>query len=48
MRKDKNRKTNVWTVILFISLIIIVAMTLVSDAIEIGERFGRVHIALEI
>lgn len=48
MRKDKNQKTNVWTVILFISLMIIVAMTLVSNAIEIGERFGRVHIALEI
>ena len=48
MRKDKNQKTNVWTVILFVSLMIIVAMTLVSNAIEIGERFGRVHIALEI
>lgn len=48
MSKEKNRKTSVWTVILFISLIIIVAMSLVSNALEIGERFGRVHIALEI
>ncbi len=48
MRKEKNRKTSVWTIILFISLIIIVVMSLASNAIEIGERFGRVHIALEI
>ena len=34
--------------ILFISLIILVVMSLVSNALEIGERFGRVHIALEI
>ncbi len=48
MSKEKNRKTSVWTVILFISLIILVVMSLVSNALEIGERFGRVHIALEI
>lgn len=48
MSKEKNKKTSVWTVILFISLIILVVMSLVSNALEIGERFGRVHIALEI
>ena len=48
MSKERNRKTSVWTVILFISLIIIIGMSLVSNALEIGERFGRVHIALEI
>ena len=48
MSKEKNRKTSVWSVILFISLIILVVMSLVSNALEIGERFGRVHIALEI
>ncbi len=41
-------KLNPWTVVLVISLIVILIMSLISSALEIGERLGRVHIALEI
>ncbi len=34
--------------VLFISLIILVAMGLISSALEIGERLGKVHISMEI
>ena len=44
----KNRKANTWTIILFISLAILVVMSLISSAIEIGDRLGKAHIALEI
>ncbi|MCR5735055.1 MAG: YcjF family protein [Lachnospiraceae bacterium] len=44
----KKKKTNTWTIILFVSLIILVVMSLVSNAIEIGERLGGKHIILEI
>ena len=44
----KNKKTSVWTIVLLISIAIILVMSLVSNALEIGERFGRVHISLEI
>ncbi|MCR5673341.1 MAG: DUF697 domain-containing protein [Lachnospiraceae bacterium] len=44
----KNRKANTWTIILFISLAILVVMSLISSAIEIGDRLGEAHIALEI
>ena len=42
------KKINTWTIVLFVSLIILVAMGLISNALEIGERLGRVHISLEI
>ncbi len=44
----KNKKTNPWTIVLFLSLGIIVVMSLVSNALEIGDRLGSVHLALEI
>jgi len=44
----KNSRINTWTIILFISLIILLAMGLISNALEIGERLGRIHISLEI
>ncbi|MCR4741105.1 MAG: DUF697 domain-containing protein [Lachnospiraceae bacterium] len=44
----KKRKTNTWTIILFVSLMILVVMSLASNAIEIGERLGNKHIFLEI
>ena len=47
MNNEKTR-TNIWTIILFISLIILLAMSLISNAIELGERLGRAHIILEI
>ena len=37
-----------WNIILFVSLIIVAAMSIVSNAIEIGEKLGSVHIAGEI
>ena len=37
-----------WNIILFVSLIIVAAMSIVSNAIEIGEKLGSVHIAVEI
>ena len=43
-----SQKTNTWTIILFVSLIILVAMSLISNALEIGERLGKIHIVLEI
>lgn len=47
--KDKSKKkTNVWTIILLISLAILFLMGLISNALEIGERLGNVHIVLEI
>ena len=48
MKTEKNKKTGVWTVILFISLILITVMSLVSNALDIGERLGNKHISLEI
>ncbi|MBR6359910.1 MAG: hypothetical protein IKS11_09720, partial [Lachnospiraceae bacterium] len=48
MRSKKDKRTSVWTVVLFVSLVIIVAMMLVSNALEIGTRLGGVHVALEI
>ena len=44
----KKKKTNTWTIILLISVAIIVVMSLVSNALEIGERLGNAHIILEI
>lgn len=43
-----SQKTNTWTIILFVSLIILLAMSLISNALEIGERLGKIHIVLEI
>ena len=37
-----------WNIILFVSLIIVAAMSIVSNAIEIGEKLGSVHIDVEI
>ncbi len=37
-----------WNIILFVSLVIVAAMSIVSNAIEIGEKLGSVHIAVEI
>ncbi len=48
MKTKKTQRTSSWTIILFISLIILVVMGLVSNALEIGERLGNVHIVLEI
>ena len=44
----KNKKTRVWTIVLLISVAILLIMSIVSNAMEIGERFGKVHISLEI
>ena len=48
MKRDTSKRTNFWTTILVISLGILLVMALVSNALEIGERFGRVHLSLEI
>lgn len=45
---ENNRRWNMWNIILFISLIIVAAMSVASNAIEIGEKLGSVHIAVEI
>lgn len=37
-----------WNIVLFASLIIVAAMSIASNAIEIGEKLGSVHIAVEI
>ncbi|MBO4900527.1 MAG: DUF697 domain-containing protein [Lachnospiraceae bacterium] len=44
----KNNKLNAWSIVLFISLILLVLMGLISNAITIGDRLGSVHIVLEI
>ena len=48
MKTKNTQRTSSWTIVLFISLIILVVMGLVSNALEIGERLGNVHIVLEI
>ena len=48
MKTKSTQRTSSWTIVLFISLIILVVMGLVSNALEIGERLGRVHYVLEI
>lgn len=48
MKNKENRKPNIWTVILVVSLVIIMAMSLISNALEIGERLGTVHLSVEI
>ena len=44
----KSKKTNIWTIVILISLTILIVMGLISNALEIGERLGRVHFSLEI
>ena len=44
----KKKRTSVWTIILLISLIILVVMSLVSNALEIGERLRGAHVFLEM
>ena len=44
----KNRKTNIWSIVLFTSLAILVVIGLVGNAREIGERLRGVHLYLEI
>ena len=46
--KKKNKRTSLWTVVLVLSLAILLAMSLISNALEIGDRLGSVHIILEI
>ena len=46
--KNKNNSTKVWTIVLLISLGILVIMSLISNAIELGERLGRASIIFEI
>ena len=44
----KKKKTNVWTVVVLVSLAILIIMDLISGALEIGDRFGEIHISLEV
>ncbi len=44
----KKKKTNVWSIVLFVSLVIIVIMGLVSSALEIGDRLRSASVYLEI
>ena len=44
----KKQKTSMWLIVLFISVMLLVIMGLISNALEIGERLGNVHISLEI
>lgn len=48
MKTKNTQRTSSWTIVLFISLVILVAMGLISNALEIGERLRNVHIVLEI
>ena len=48
MNTKNTQRTSSWTIVLFISLVILVAMGLISNALEIGERLRNVHIVLEI
>ena len=48
MKSVKNRKTSVWSIVLFVSLIILVIMSLVANALEIGEKLKNAHWVLEI
>ena len=43
-----NKRISTWTIVLFISLIILIAMGLISNALEIGERLRKVHFSIEI
>ena len=44
----KKKKTDAWTIVLLTSLVIILAMNLVSNALEIGEKLAGIHSYLEI
>ncbi len=48
MKAKRDSKLNFWTVVLFVSLLILVILGLVSNALEIGDRLGEKHIALEV
>lgn len=48
MKAKRDNKLNFWTVVLFVSLLILVILGLVSNALEIGERLGKKHVALEV
>ena len=44
----KDKKTKVWLIIHLISLVLLVLMGLISNAIAIGERLRGIHFSLEI
>ena len=44
----KKKKTDAWTIVLLTSLAIILAMSLVCNALEIGEKLAGIHPYLEI
>lgn len=48
MKAKRDNKLNFWTVVLFVSLLILVILGLVSNALEIGERLGKKHVTLEV
>ena len=48
MKAKRDSKLNFWTVVLFVSLLILVILGLVSNTLEIGDRLGEKHIALEV
>ena len=48
MEKSKNKRTSAWTIVLFVSLLLLVVMGLVSNALSIGDKLGEVSIVLEI
>lgn len=44
----KNSNRNIWTVVLVVSLAILILLSIVSNAIEIGERLRNISVYLEI
>ncbi len=44
----KKQKTSMWLIVLLVSLMLLVIMGLISNALEIGERLGNIHFSLEI
>lgn len=44
----KKRKTDAWTIVILVSLAILIVMSLISNALEIGDRLAKVHVSLEI
>ncbi|MCR5607686.1 MAG: DUF697 domain-containing protein [Lachnospiraceae bacterium] len=43
----KNKRFNTWSIVLCVSLFIMIILSIISSALNIGERFGRVNKYLE-
>jgi putative membrane protein len=48
MKSNKDKRISSWLIVLLISLVILIVMAIISNAIQIGERLRQIHMSVEI